>query len=205
MSDDQSLMAKGEYLLGKSGTPKRSLHISLTEYRGTPLLDLRYYYTDKEGNDKPTPKGISITKDKYMHMHDVLEQHHDHVLDYLGNGFTSSNLADIERLKASHRRKLSSVNEIRVEFLAIAGLVDAFRVEYQSSLAIVRFNLNHEFGLRVSDISSECIGAVELISKMVVALDLSMLTNSEAIDEFQDLMKFVLNDYSRNLKKIVNI
>ena len=41
------------------------VRVSLTEFRGRKLIDLRVYYTDDEGEYRPTRKGISISVDGY--------------------------------------------------------------------------------------------------------------------------------------------
>lgn len=41
------------------------LRISLTEYRGRQLLDARVYYSDDEGQYRPTKKGVSLAVSLY--------------------------------------------------------------------------------------------------------------------------------------------
>ena len=41
------------------------VRVSLTEFRGRKLIDLRVYYTDDEGEYRPTRKGIAISVDGY--------------------------------------------------------------------------------------------------------------------------------------------
>ena len=36
------------------------IKLSLTEYQGHNLIDFRVYYKDKEGESKPTKKGITV-------------------------------------------------------------------------------------------------------------------------------------------------
>jgi hypothetical protein len=36
------------------------IKLSLTEYQGHKLIDFRVYYKDKEGESKPTKKGITV-------------------------------------------------------------------------------------------------------------------------------------------------
>lgn len=42
------------------------VRISLTEFRGRQLIDVRVYYTDDEGEYRPTRKGISLAVDAYL-------------------------------------------------------------------------------------------------------------------------------------------
>jgi len=41
------------------------VRVSITEFRGRKLIDLRVYYTDDEGEYRPTRKGIAISVDGY--------------------------------------------------------------------------------------------------------------------------------------------
>ncbi len=41
------------------------VRISLTEFRGHKLIDLRVYYSDDEGQYRPTKKGVSIAVNLY--------------------------------------------------------------------------------------------------------------------------------------------
>ena len=41
------------------------VRVSLTEFRGRKLIDLRVYYTNDEGEYRPTRKGIAISVDGY--------------------------------------------------------------------------------------------------------------------------------------------
>jgi hypothetical protein len=41
------------------------VRVSLTEYRGHKLIDLRVYYSDDEGQYRPTKKGISLAVGLY--------------------------------------------------------------------------------------------------------------------------------------------
>lgn len=41
------------------------VRVSLTEYRGRKLVDMRVYYADDEGQYRPTKKGVSLSVDVY--------------------------------------------------------------------------------------------------------------------------------------------
>ena len=41
------------------------VRVSLTEYRGRKLVDVRVYYSDGEGQYHPTKKGVSLSVDVY--------------------------------------------------------------------------------------------------------------------------------------------
>jgi len=41
------------------------VRVSLTEYRGRKLVDVRVYYSDDEGQYHPTKKGVSLSVEVY--------------------------------------------------------------------------------------------------------------------------------------------
>jgi hypothetical protein len=41
------------------------IRVSLSEYRGHKLFDVRVYYSDDEGQYKPTRKGVSLSVNLY--------------------------------------------------------------------------------------------------------------------------------------------
>ena len=41
------------------------VRVSLTEYRGRKLVDVRVHYADDEGQYRPTKKGVSLSLDVY--------------------------------------------------------------------------------------------------------------------------------------------
>jgi hypothetical protein len=41
------------------------VRISLTEYRGHKLLDVRVYYSNDDGEYRPTKKGVSLAVERY--------------------------------------------------------------------------------------------------------------------------------------------
>ena len=41
------------------------VRVSLTEYRGRKLVDVRVYYSDSEGQYRPTKKGVALSVDIY--------------------------------------------------------------------------------------------------------------------------------------------
>ncbi|MCB1189237.1 MAG: transcriptional coactivator p15/PC4 family protein [Leptospiraceae bacterium] len=41
------------------------LRIEVSEYKGVSYLNLRMWYTDKDGELRPTKKGVAVTKEDY--------------------------------------------------------------------------------------------------------------------------------------------
>ena len=58
------------------------VRVSLTEFRGRKLIDLRVYYTDDEGEYRPTRKGISISVDGYPEFRNAIARLDKVLLDH---------------------------------------------------------------------------------------------------------------------------
>jgi len=50
------------------------LRIAVSEYKGKKNLNIRIWYTDKEGNLRPTQKGITISVEDYQAFKEAVEQ-----------------------------------------------------------------------------------------------------------------------------------
>ena len=58
------------------------VRVSLTEFRGRKLVDLRVYYTDDAGEYRPTRKGISISVDGYLDFRNAIARLDKVLLDH---------------------------------------------------------------------------------------------------------------------------
>ncbi|KAI5448913.1 hypothetical protein NCC49_005766 [Naganishia albida] len=47
---------------------------TVREFKGSTLIDLREYYTDKSGDDKPGAKGLSLTADQWQTLKNAIPQ-----------------------------------------------------------------------------------------------------------------------------------
>lgn len=73
-----------EVIIAEDGSNKKKLIVKLTEYKGTPLFDLRYYYMNEETNCLvPTGKGIALTRKNYLTIKSVIESRHERIMDWL--------------------------------------------------------------------------------------------------------------------------
>lgn len=59
------------------GSRGEVIRVEVTEYKGNHYLNLRVWYTDKEGELKPTQKGIAITPDLYEDLKDAVLEAED--------------------------------------------------------------------------------------------------------------------------------
>ena len=70
------------------------VRISLTEFRGRQLVDVRVYYTDDEGAYRPTRKGISLAGVGYLDYRNARPAYVERWMENLVNWeFAATNLA----------------------------------------------------------------------------------------------------------------
>ena len=70
------------------------VRVSLTEFRGHKLVDLRVYYSDDEGQFKPTKKGVSLSVGLYPELKKAIHTLEKTLLDL--HLMTAEELADAE-------------------------------------------------------------------------------------------------------------
>jgi hypothetical protein len=70
------------------------VRLSLTEFRGHKLIDLRVYYSDDAGQFKPTKKGVSVSVGLYTELKKAIHSLEKTLLDL--NLITAEELADAE-------------------------------------------------------------------------------------------------------------
>lgn len=55
------------------------IRVELSEYKGSTFLNIRVWYTDKEGEYKPTQKGVSFTLDQFEDLKKAIEEAEDKI------------------------------------------------------------------------------------------------------------------------------
>lgn len=66
-----------------AGSKNSPLVATLSEYEGNRLLDLRKYFRDKQGELKPTRKGISLSLFQYEQICSLLENSNSEITNWL--------------------------------------------------------------------------------------------------------------------------
>lgn len=166
----------GEVLI-EDGPDHKRLRITLKEFKGTPLLDVRYWYVDKKTKDlKPTAKGVSLTKANYLGLRSVAVDHHDSVMEYLDVGSVAvSHGGDSSLIAKQVAQKQQSVKSISIEFAILKPSYRLYDVEYKGGLAIITLNKSHLFVRTLSNRDDERNAQLEAIGKLLVSIDLSLM------------------------------
>jgi hypothetical protein len=192
-------MEEPEIILAESGSPRRRLRVSLKQYKGQPLFNIRYFYEDKKtGEMRATAKGIAVTRNNFEVIANTLSKDSEAISDFMENGVIGDTIATWEQKKLQALQHIGAVNEIETAVRPIPGR-DFMEVDYEGSKAKVALNSNHEkVALHMNN--SDCIKILESIA---VAFDLSQkLIVEDESNEVQHALERFRTEFSRQLKNL---
>lgn len=133
--------------LAAQGSNRKKLIIKLSEYKGNPLLDLRYfYYHDETQAMIPTSKGIAITRSNYMTLKKAIEEHHEEIMDWLQVKYVPQNIIDIRDKTAEHDR--ATVPDVKPGIKVNPGCTrgnSVFNIQHKGSYDEVTVDSEHPF------------------------------------------------------------
>ncbi|QIE43541.1 hypothetical protein G5B39_16120 (plasmid) [Rhodobacteraceae bacterium SC52] len=167
-------------VLLEDGPKKKRLKVTLQEYMGRPLLNLRYWYEDKKsGEMQPTRQGVALTRNNYLALRSSIVDHHDEIMEYLNVGAKDAIKTGEGSVLNEHiSGKQSPIAIVKVEFEARRPASELYKVDYHGSSATVRLNTNHCFlGQNPTLMQIEKVpqDVVKSIGRLLVALDLSLM------------------------------
>ena len=96
-----------EELIFKIGTKKNPLLISLKEYKGRKLVDIRKFYQDKNEKEEklmPTRKGISLNPLQLEQFTEVLNSQSDKISNFFEKADNSAKKIEVEITNSSFGR-----------------------------------------------------------------------------------------------------
>jgi hypothetical protein len=192
-------MSDPEIFLKETGNPKNKLRISLSTYNDQKLFNARFYYEDKEGELKPTRKGISVKRNHYLDIIETISKHNDAISDFLETGALNDELKDISAQKNIAFDTNKSVNTIET---TIAPSPDkAFsEVNYEGSLAKLSLNSRNKYVNHYKDNDQN----IKLLEELAVALDISLsLIKDDESNQVQHALDRLFNEFNRQLNKLV--
>jgi hypothetical protein len=158
-----------EHLLGKGGSQRSPFLIKLTYYEGTPLLDIRSWFTDKEGVLRATSKGVSLSPGRYSLVAETLERYAAAIEAWLGGE------TDVDELLRQGTEQSDTLAKARAHYAAVLSAADrarlasgtinveevdeprsrfCFAVDHLGGEEQVILNRAHPFGRRVAEAES---------------------------------------------------
>lgn len=193
----------GKILL-EDGPDANRFRVSLDDYQGTSILNLRYWYKDRNtGEFKPTRKGISITSRNYLTFKSVAMNHDEEIMEHL-NSVNGDLFGQQQHIKNAISAKDSAktvgkISVISFEVLKPSNLM--YQIDYFGYEANLILNKVHPF---VKDNALEGWSEEQLkpISQLLLALDLAEKSNSdEGVASSDIILQQFFYDFFKNSGK----
>ena len=183
-------------ILSEGGADKKRLRFSLKEYKGVPLLDIRYFYRDREGGFSPTRKGVSISRNRYLDFKTVIEEHHETINAYLAK----ENVAVDGGLRSKEHaaRKATSVGEVIATIENLQG-GSFYEAEHHGSTIKIKLNARHPCASGASPTSARGRNLAKFAAAFDVAA--SLASDSESI-EVLDAIERLKSELARQLSNM---
>lgn len=181
--------------LGDSISP---LVVSISTFKGTRYLDIRRHYFDKASKStKPTPKGISLKEDEFIHVIGFLIHEYGPVLKM----FTSELAPQELNVRASRKEGLARSkinNEVVNPSLSFGSWPgpNFFLADISKKSIEIKFNTRNKV---VNKISGEGLSGIETLEKLINAYALAKksLTSTTKMtpDATLDFLELAWNNY----------
>ncbi|GAB2596651.1 MULTISPECIES: transcriptional coactivator p15/PC4 family protein [Nitrincola] len=189
-----------EIILSETGPEKKLLRMSLSEFEGTRLLNVRYYYKDtKTGEIKPTRKGIALGRNRYVDIFELFEKHHSEILDYFDNQSTGfkglngwkSRVEKVARTQKSNAMVITSIEPL--------GGRDLYDIVFSGAEISVKLNNKNKFVSTLSEQSNPN----DLLGRVAAAFELAcQLVADEQSNAVVDALDHLKYEFSRQLSSI---
>jgi hypothetical protein len=194
-----------ERVLAEDGPSAKRLVIKLAQFEENRLLDLRYWYQDKKsGEFKPTQKGVSLTRKNYLTLKRIVDEHSEHVLDWLSISYVPEHVTIYEE-----QQKVKA-EEIRHTLPAVTVSVESdrrsaafFDARFEGGSAIVGLNEAHPFVERLLEVveTGNKQDAMTLIGQLLLGYASAAKTLSGATATNADVLFNQLEfEWSQTLK-----
>lgn len=191
-----------ELVIEKVGSKKSPILITLKTYKGREIIDIRKYYTNKEGQLKPTRKGISLTRKKIYPVLKVLAENIDQINDFF----------EQNRNEELFDNKISNLDTSELIIKEIERH-KFFKVNHLGGRDDIIVNRHHPFGDFLENLKEEISQYDEKLANKLEALVNSLLltyskTNSYFGDDEELQVGTFVEDqeinWGRYLKKELN-
>jgi len=192
------VMDKDEIILAEGGSPKKRLRISLQQFEKQPLLNIRYYYEDALGEIRPTRKGVSITRNRYLDLVEAIEKHNEAILGYLQNGVVGQEFLSWDYVATQAHLRSGPISAIHVNTSPLRGR-DVSQVTYGGGEVSIKLNINDPF---VKKFEGD-VQKLAPFARVLVAFDLAakLTCDSESL-EVQHAIERLRLELSRQLRNL---
>ena len=136
-----------EYVLAKSGPERNRLMVKLVPFQGHQLLDIRYWYTNRHGDLKPTRRGLSLTGGHFGVVMETLETYAGGIQAWLSGETAVGQLLDEADQNATTEAAKARREATRLAYQRSKGtgeITEAHIIDEPRSRAF--FSVDHEGG-----------------------------------------------------------
>lgn len=167
--------------LVEDGSDRKKFRVTLDNFEGHNLLSIRYWYRDKtSGELKPTKQGITITATNYLAFKSVISQHDEEVINHLNNNSDSAKkLAADKNANIDAAALVQEVTEMDLVVEPFQPPTEMFKVKYEGAFAKIIVNKRHSLS-KFLDLENASPCTINLVSNLILALDLSLLSAGQA-------------------------
>lgn len=104
-------MTTDNQTLGLIGSSRSPIRVSLGEYEGIRLVDIRKHYFEKTTHElKPTTKGIAVGLGNFRELQSLLASHEDEIVDWLEGAAPD---AHVKRARQDHLNAIDARESAR--------------------------------------------------------------------------------------------
>ena len=168
-------------LLIKVGSPNYPTVYKLGSFKGKKNLDIRKYYIEKStGELAPTKKGISLNKESFAALSEILKNQQHEINEWLNSQEILPSDKLLKNLKNQDNRKEKLTDN------------SFFRIEYNGDKRTIILNENH--------ILSQYLDENIKDEKFKKIINLMLLSFQHTVDLYDDDQKFTVNDFITDLR-----
>lgn len=139
-------------VLDEHGGAKHRKVFALDEFKGHRYFEIREFFLDQEDEWKPKKKGITLNKDTFRVLCDLIDRDREKISDWLGAGYVPDDVTRYEEVE----EKAATANRYRAGSLVLGEHheerdVRFFQVSYEGGEVRLSLNRSHPFASHLSE------------------------------------------------------
>lgn len=191
----------------KVGTEKNQLQLNLSSFNDMPLLELRNYYLNKEGDEMlPTKKGISLSKDKYLQIKKNLNDNDELIIDHFSGCNILSKLASKEgEKKQALSTHAHGVKKVSYKFNNLKNNNDFLQTQYKGSEVLISINSSSKIGADLEEIYEQHPEIFTKFCNFIAAYEVSKIISLSGMEEdYSFVSEYMKHDFNIIYNSITN-
>lgn len=191
-------MSETSKVLAKIGPESSPLVITLDEFKGRRIVDVRRYFTDKETKELvPTKKGLSLTTGTFNSLEEFAYQFGKDVKAWLG-GAANSNAQNLINRSNAVDNNSANYQDFEIKFDAWRGH-NFFSIASEGNKNIVTFNTLHPFIERLQN-KKDTEEALRCIASVIVTFKRACYRFDDIDSNYDILFHSLENEWGNLLR-----